>query len=345
MLIKARGVAGDGTLAAEFLEMIQPFRYPRSINESVLREVVAMKSRIENESAQGGRTGAQREARARRHSRDRVRGAGAAVAARRAATVPARRPNAARAWPSWSNTSCSRRTNRDSLARPIAFCATWSIACRWRTTCRRTPFPTDRRAQERLARLMGFATPKEFEAARRAHTQQRAPHLRPAAEGAMRATARRRRRSRASSRGRSRNGRSCWPNTPSRIRTRPSACCRSLSKGPGYVHVSPRTSELARQLLPRLFALCPQPEAAGVQRRPPRPRTARDALGKRAAFRSGPGGDAARQLHQRLRGAGDALRALAQQPLALRAAGAAVRPLGVPGGDWPFARRTWWTSW
>ncbi|MGH7973415.1 MAG: hypothetical protein ACREIC_32260, partial [Limisphaerales bacterium] len=35
MLIKARGVAGDETLAAEFLELIQPFRYPRSINESV----------------------------------------------------------------------------------------------------------------------------------------------------------------------------------------------------------------------------------------------------------------------------------------------------------------------
>jgi glutamine synthetase adenylyltransferase len=36
MLIKARGVAGDATLAAEFLELIQPFRYSRSINESVL---------------------------------------------------------------------------------------------------------------------------------------------------------------------------------------------------------------------------------------------------------------------------------------------------------------------
>ena len=28
MLIKARGVAGDEGLAAEFLEMIQPFRFP-----------------------------------------------------------------------------------------------------------------------------------------------------------------------------------------------------------------------------------------------------------------------------------------------------------------------------
>src|ERR1035437_3601283 len=37
MLIKARGVAGDATLAAEFLELIQPFRYPRSINEKIGR--------------------------------------------------------------------------------------------------------------------------------------------------------------------------------------------------------------------------------------------------------------------------------------------------------------------
>ena len=35
MLIKARRVAGDESLAAEFLEMIQPFRYPRSLGADV----------------------------------------------------------------------------------------------------------------------------------------------------------------------------------------------------------------------------------------------------------------------------------------------------------------------
>ena len=39
MLIKARHVAGDKGLAAEFIEMIQPFRYPHSISEGVLHEV------------------------------------------------------------------------------------------------------------------------------------------------------------------------------------------------------------------------------------------------------------------------------------------------------------------
>ena len=49
MLIKARHVAGDESLTAEFLEIIQPFRYPPSLNTDVLREVAAVKDRIETE--------------------------------------------------------------------------------------------------------------------------------------------------------------------------------------------------------------------------------------------------------------------------------------------------------
>jgi glutamate-ammonia-ligase adenylyltransferase len=54
MLIKARPVAGDLQLGAEFVEMIQPFSYPRSINENVINEVVAVKDRIEKEVVREG---------------------------------------------------------------------------------------------------------------------------------------------------------------------------------------------------------------------------------------------------------------------------------------------------
>src|SRR3954464_4842254 len=54
MLIKARGVAGDETLASECTEAIQPWRHPRSINESALSEVAAMKDRIESEVVKAG---------------------------------------------------------------------------------------------------------------------------------------------------------------------------------------------------------------------------------------------------------------------------------------------------
>ena len=49
MLIKARGVAGDESLAGEFLEMIQPFRFPGTMGSDVLHEIAAVKDRIEKE--------------------------------------------------------------------------------------------------------------------------------------------------------------------------------------------------------------------------------------------------------------------------------------------------------
>ncbi len=53
MLIKARPVAGDRQLAADFLEMIQPFRYPRSLGERLLEEIATTKHRLETEKAEG----------------------------------------------------------------------------------------------------------------------------------------------------------------------------------------------------------------------------------------------------------------------------------------------------
>jgi [glutamine synthetase] adenylyltransferase / [glutamine synthetase]-adenylyl-L-tyrosine phosphorylase len=122
--------------------------------------------------------------------------------------------------------------------------------------------PTDLPARERLARLMGFAGLKAFEAKRKSHTaavrrifdrllsgneaEAGAPALFPRQfEGAEPA----------------------WkkllaehafkdPDKAFRV-------LREFVEGPGYVHVSARTSELAHQLLPRLFALCPPPSPAG----------------------------------------------------------------------------------
>src|SRR5438093_9248817 len=54
MLIKARPVGGDEALGSEFLEMVQPFRYPRSLNERIFAEVAATKQRIETEIVKAG---------------------------------------------------------------------------------------------------------------------------------------------------------------------------------------------------------------------------------------------------------------------------------------------------
>lgn len=49
-LLRARHVAGDGTLGNRFLEVINPFRYPeKGLSESALRDIRTMKARVESE--------------------------------------------------------------------------------------------------------------------------------------------------------------------------------------------------------------------------------------------------------------------------------------------------------
>jgi len=49
MLIKARGVAGSPIVTEEFLEMIQPFRYPKSVGPEVLEDIARIKEQLEQE--------------------------------------------------------------------------------------------------------------------------------------------------------------------------------------------------------------------------------------------------------------------------------------------------------
>lgn len=48
-LLRARPVAGDDTLAADFVELIDPIRYPESVSEQDVREIRRIKARVESE--------------------------------------------------------------------------------------------------------------------------------------------------------------------------------------------------------------------------------------------------------------------------------------------------------
>ena len=48
-LIKARPVAGDPTLGAEFMDLVRPSVYPEAVSAETLREIRSMKARIEKE--------------------------------------------------------------------------------------------------------------------------------------------------------------------------------------------------------------------------------------------------------------------------------------------------------
>ena len=257
MLIKARGVAGDETLAAEFLEMIQPFRYPRSINESVLREVVAMKGRIENEVVKAGEL--ERNVKLGRGGIREIEFVAQALQLLRAGRQPFLQ--GAQTVPCLAKLVQYELLSADDsrlLAGAYTFLRDAEHRLQMEDNLQTHTISANQRAQERLARLMGFATLNEFETAHRTHTH----NVRRIFHRLLQADA-------SESQARSpfprqfEGAESEWKKLLAdhafKDVDKAFRVLREFVEGPGYVHVSPRTSQLAHQLLPRLFALCPQP--------------------------------------------------------------------------------------
>jgi glutamate-ammonia-ligase adenylyltransferase len=259
MLIKARGVAGDTALAAEFLEMIQPFRYPRSINESALREVGAMKDRIETEVVKAGELerhvklgrGGIREIEFVVQSLQLLH-AGRQPFLQGAQTLPALDklvqyellpPESAR-----------------SLRDAYVFLRNVEHRLQMEDNRQTHSIPLDAAAQQRLACLMSFADAKAFETARRKHTstvrqifesvlKKEIPASRTITPFPVEFAG-------AEAEWKQILTAHAFRNVDTAFRV-----LREFVEGPGYVHISPRTRELANQLLPRLFGLCPRPES------------------------------------------------------------------------------------
>jgi hypothetical protein len=135
MLIKARGVAGDESLAAEFLEMIQPFRFPPSLSADVLREVAAVKDRIEKDVVGATSNWGAAASGKLNSSRSRCKSC-------MPGNCPFSRPRKRfRASPNSRSTNCWRKRRRNNSTPPTGFSAMSSIACKWRKISRRTRFP------------------------------------------------------------------------------------------------------------------------------------------------------------------------------------------------------------
>ena len=257
MLIKARGVAGDAMLAAEFLELIQPFRYPRSINEGVLREVVAMKGRIENEVVKAGEL--ERNVKLGRGGIREIEFMVQAQQLLRAGRQPFLQ--GAQTLPALAKLVQYELLSRDEsklLAEAYCFLRDVEHRLQMEDNLQTHTIPTDRHAQERLAGLMGFATLAEFKAAHQAHTRE----VRRMFDRLLKADVREgdaaslfpREFESAEAEWKKLLADHAFKDVDKAFRV-----LREFVEGPGYVHVSPRTSQLAYQLLPRLFALCPQP--------------------------------------------------------------------------------------
>lgn len=261
MLIKARKVAGDTSLAGEFLEMVQPFRFPRSPSERMLRDIAGMKQRIEQEVVKAGEID-----RNVKLGRGGIREIEFIVQTQQllhAGRIPFLQ--GAQTLPLLAKlVSYGLLVEEDARALTEAYCFLRDVEHRLQMyqNLQTHTIPTDRTARERLAVCMGFRSAKEFEAARGRHTQlvrRVYDRFLKVEEGSDPA---------GLPPNFSDEHLAAWQQILSAHSFREAERgCKFLSElvhGPGYVHVSPRTVELAMGLVPRLLALCPRRDGANT---------------------------------------------------------------------------------
>jgi glutamate-ammonia-ligase adenylyltransferase len=258
MLIKARNVAGDGNVAGEFLEMIQPFRYPRSINTAVLREVAGMKDRIEAEVVKAGEL--DRNVKLGRGGIREVEFVVQSIQLLHAGKQPFLQ--SARTLPTIEKlVSYEHLSARDARTLIDAYCFLRDVEHRLQMDDNRQThtIPHDKAAVLRLSRLMGFDAVSAFESAKQKH----AGNVRAVFERMLRPDKPEEQGARDFPKG-FEGEEGAWKQLLERHKFRDLdkafRVLREFVEGPGYVHVSPRTKDLAHNLLPNLFALCPDAE-------------------------------------------------------------------------------------
>jgi [glutamine synthetase] adenylyltransferase / [glutamine synthetase]-adenylyl-L-tyrosine phosphorylase len=258
MLIKARWVAGDIGLASEFLETIQPFRYPRSLGEGALHEIAAMKQRVENEVVKAGELdrnvklgrGGIREIEFTAQTLQ-LLNAGRIPFLQGAQTLPALKKLV--------DYHLLPEHDAEALSEAYSFLRDIEHRLQMENHQQTHTIPTDRKSRERLAALMGFPSLPDFEAAHQRHRNrvreiygQLLQTDQPAAGAQLPREIQ--------------GAESQWKEILSAHSFRdPDQALHLIDlfvNGPGYGHISSRTIDLALQLLAKFFAFCPGKTAA-----------------------------------------------------------------------------------
>jgi len=255
MLIKARRVAGDETVAGEFLEMTHPFRYPRAITEDVLREVGAMKDRIEAEILRAdemdrnvklGRGGI-REIEFIAQVKQVIH-AGKMPFLQGGQTLPLLEKLA--------QYDLLPQADARVLAQAYCFLRDVEHRIQMEENLQSHTIPAARADRERLARLMGFPRLEDFEQTRVRHTN----NVRSIFDRVLKSEP-------PPGTGDPyprdfENDAAEWKEIlvahGFRDPDKALKTLREFVEGPGYIHLSPRTLELARGALRRLLAMCPE---------------------------------------------------------------------------------------
>ena len=259
MLIKARCVAGDETLAGEFLEMVQPFRYPRSLGAGVLREIGAMKDRIETEVVKSGEL--ERNVKLGRGGIREIEFVAQTLQLLNVGRLPFLQGT--QTLPALEKLAqyqlLDRRETRE-LTEAYCFLRDVEHRLQMEDNLQTHTIPTAAAARQRLSALMGFTTLKDFEVARKKHTRA----VRGVYDRLLKAEAGE---PKSALPREFENAREEWKKILAEHSFRDIdhsfRLLNEFAYGPGYIHVSNRTTDLALQLLPKMLALCPKP---GVRR-------------------------------------------------------------------------------
>jgi glutamate-ammonia-ligase adenylyltransferase len=253
MLIKARCVAGAASLAGEFLEMVQPFRFPRSTGPNVLGEIAAVKQRIEAEASRAGELennvklgpGGIREIEFVAQSLQLLHG-GRNPFLQSAHTLPVLQKLA--------QYHLLEEKEVADLASAYTFLRDVEHRLQMDQNRQTHSLPVGSQARERVGRLMGFDSFGRFEKARQAHTKRvRSIYDRLLKEAAPESGSGLPRRFDQ----REAEWETILASHSFREPARATKLLREFALGPGYGHVSVRTTDLAMQLIPRLLAFCP----------------------------------------------------------------------------------------
>jgi len=260
MLLKARGVAGDESLAGEFLERVQPFRYPRSLGAGLFREMADMKARIESEVVRAGEL--DRNVKLGRGGIREIEFIVQSLQVLHGGKNPfLQTPQTLVGLPKLVRYHHLPKTDADTLEAAYPFLRDVEHRIQMDEQRQTHTLPDSDAIQTRIARLMGFSDRQGFQTALANHTKGvRAVYERffgtveipqpQALPETFDAAAPWKERLHA-----------CGfrdPDTALRL-------LRALVEGPGFVHVSPRTRELGRQIILRLIELCPGSSIPGGQ--------------------------------------------------------------------------------
>lgn len=260
MLMKARMVAGHADFAHEFLETIQPFRYPRSLSQNFLREIAQMKSRIENEVVKSGEI--DRNVKLGRGGIREIEFIAQSLLLMHGGKTPFLQDSQTlSALKKLVRYDLMSTDEADELAQAYVFLRDVEHRLQMENNQQTHTIPTERKARERLARLMGYPALAEFEAARKAHTGRVRviydKFLPGDDEPALHDFPR-------TFEGEESRWLAIFSAHSFRQPDQALRLVRVLVEGSGFVHVSGRTSDLARGLLGQILLLCrPAGAAAG----------------------------------------------------------------------------------